>query len=272
MVTLIQKPVRRLFAFGCSFTNYQSTTWPEILAEHLDVPYFNFGKGGTGNLFTFNQIMMADSYYKFTEDDLIIVCWTNSYRLDSFQQGQWQSQGTSYFESERNFYQLEYHGLRDLTFIDLVANFLAGKKCQWHFLSMCDFDTSYIEKLDVKYQEIVDLIQPSFYNVLWQGDLAVKTEMNRMRYGSRLIEFHPSPLEHFHYLTAIFGTIFSKELKLKVHDMEKNYYNFWMEHLNNSSEAEVGFHTMPQSRHEELKNLTTIRRPENYSYWLPHNA
>lgn len=272
MATLITRPVRRLFAFGCSFTNYQSTTWPEILAEHLHIPFFNFGQGGTGNLFTFNQIMMADNYYKITDDDLVIVCWSNIYRIDSFQKS-WHRQGNLNFEKNAKEFDLEYFGVRDLTFMTLVKNFLTAKACQWHFLSMCDFDCNLkFPDTDLYLQDILDIVQPSFYYVLWQNNLDNKAELNRKKYGPRLIELHPSPIEHYTYLCKIFGNIFSTKLKLQVYELEKNYVNFWMRCLNDSDKEEVGFHTIPLSQHEVLKQCTTLRQPENYIWWSPHYA
>ena len=273
MVDLIQNPVRRLFAFGCSFTNYQATTWPEIIAEHLDIPFFNFGKGGTGNLFSFNQIMMADSYYNFTDQDLVIVCWTNIYRTDSFQQGLWQALGNVNFKKDMANFDLEYYALRDYTFIELVDKFLTHKKCQYHFLSMCDLDQTLDSNLEFRpiytgMNTLQSKIQPSFYKVLWNNNLQNKFELNRQRYSERFIEFHPSPQEHYNYLCDTFGNIFSKDLKMKVYGLEKTYYNFWTELLNDST-GEIGFHTIGQDQHEMLKELTTLRRPENYGFWLP---
>ena len=46
---------KRLFVFGCSFTQYRWPTWADIIAKdnpHLE--YFNTANSGAGNLYIFN--------------------------------------------------------------------------------------------------------------------------------------------------------------------------------------------------------------------------
>jgi len=73
---------KRFFSFGCSFTRYWWETWADIIAFDLEIPYYNFGYPGIGNTAITSYINYADSKYKFTKDDLIIVQWTSPFRHD----------------------------------------------------------------------------------------------------------------------------------------------------------------------------------------------
>ena len=69
----------RLFAFGCSFTNYRWSTWADCLAPEFD-NFENWGQSGAGNEFIFNSVMEADQRQQFGTGDTVIVCWTTSTR------------------------------------------------------------------------------------------------------------------------------------------------------------------------------------------------
>jgi hypothetical protein len=86
---LINRPVRRVFTFGCSFTGYAWMCWPEAIAYDLNIPLYNYGRSGAGNQYIFNMLMQANNYYKFDENDLVIVSWTNVYRDDKFIKNNW---------------------------------------------------------------------------------------------------------------------------------------------------------------------------------------
>ena len=73
MKPLYKNKPKRLFTFGCSFTEWIWATWANILAYELDVPFYNFGKPGAGNYYIANQISQADAIFNFTKDDLVIV-------------------------------------------------------------------------------------------------------------------------------------------------------------------------------------------------------
>mgnify|MGYP003630184680 CR=1 FL=1 len=91
------KNYKRLFAFGCSFTNYYWPTWADVIAH--DMPgahYTNTGKAGAGNTYILAQLSQAMQYYNIGEDDLVCIMWTSFYRQDSYRKGKWNVPGNIY--------------------------------------------------------------------------------------------------------------------------------------------------------------------------------
>jgi hypothetical protein len=232
---MINRSVKRLFAFGCSFTKYHWACWPEIIAEDLEIPFYNYGKSGAGNQFIANMIAQADVQHKFTADDLIIVCWTNVCREDKWHNGQWSTPGNIYTQ---NIYSDDYvkkwadplgYLVRDCATIALAQGHLENKNCQYHFFSMCELshtfdlnEKNHVDKnLQDVYQKICDMYKeilaiPSFYDLLWHNDIHQhKFKSQKQIYGDYFDDGHPSPLDHLNFLRCLFPQHCFKESTIK---------------------------------------------------------
>ncbi len=152
---LITLQPKRIFCFGCSFTQYLWATWAEIIGyEFPDAEFYNFGKSGAGNQYIFNMLMQADSVYNFTHEDLVMIQWTNVSREDRYlhaghkgllntesKHGAWSTPGNIYTQGFYDHvwlkkYFSEYGAMvRDLAFIK-AAHQILKHKAQWHFLQM----------------------------------------------------------------------------------------------------------------------------------------
>jgi len=73
--------MRRLFAFGCSFTMYAWPTYADFLGREFDY-YENWGFPGLGNRAIAQRIAECNAKNKFTKDDVVIVQWTTHIRHD----------------------------------------------------------------------------------------------------------------------------------------------------------------------------------------------
>jgi len=216
---LIEYKPTRLFTFGCSFTNYIWPTWANILAYELNCPLYNYGRGGAGNQYIFNVLMQADNYFKFNENDLVIVCWTNISREDRYFNGQWHSPGNIYTQTtyDSNFIK-KYadetnHALRDLAVIKASYEFLKSKNLQFHFLKILDFQqvcqwNTKIGEVDNRlyqqYKKYLDFVKPSFYDILWDGKVRRRQELDKIEIDARYENGHPLPYEHLKYLQTVF--------------------------------------------------------------------
>jgi hypothetical protein len=147
--------LRRLFTFGCSFTNYIWPTWADFLGTEFD--YFeNWGIPGLGNVAIANRLAEAHSKHKFTKDDTIVIQWSShirndyhTFRLDP--RGRisgWKTKGSIFNYINRpvydrrwidSFFDEQSYLMYSLNSMVLVKSMLENIGCQWAMTSMSDF-------------------------------------------------------------------------------------------------------------------------------------
>jgi hypothetical protein len=203
----------RLFAFGCSFTNYRWSTWADCLAPEFD-EYHNWGQSGAGNPYIFNSIMEADQRHHFGAGDTVIVCWSTALRDDRYVLKRWHTLGGMFNTPIYNTSYLKTHVdergylIRDIAYIKAIKVFLETKMLSnWKFLSMRNFklkireltDSDDVSDVVELYQDIFDSILPSYQEILHS------LNPNLWSYEGWKIatDPHPTPAEHLAYLDAI---------------------------------------------------------------------
>lgn len=224
MPKLIKNQPKRFFAFGCSFTRYCWTTWPEIIAEDLGIEYYNFGAPSAGNEFMFNRLMQVDAHFNLNEDDLVIICWTNTFREDRYANKRWIIPGNVYMQDEyptehvKKYYtDAESVALHDFAYIKASRTLLEHKKCNWHFLQMLDLN----EKQLVNERKFM---QPSFYKILWNNDLTARELYEQKTYG--FFDGHPTPKEHLTYLANVFEHNWKVQTVSKIDKLDDELHTF----------------------------------------------
>jgi len=288
MIKLINKTPTRLFTFGCSFTDYKWATWANILAYEFDCEFYNFGKSGAGNSYIVNQLTQANSYFKFNENDLVIVSWTNISREDRWNKSRgWITPGNIYSQHDydKNFianWANEIHfALRDFSNIDLAKKYLENLT-NYHFISMCNI-TKHINQWENKaknvnqeikdltslYQDSLDCILPSFYDVLWNGDIDKKWRRDWRYIHKHFSDGHPTIQEHYQYLIQVFDYKFSKKTKQAVEAL----YNNWVEYIREgykNTKTSCGLHDMPTSWTDKMEDNYKLKKPGLIPYQLYH--
>jgi hypothetical protein len=76
---------KRLFTFGCSYTNFYMYTWADIMGRIMEpagYKFYNMGASGLGNAGIFYTMIRANDRYKFTEHDKIMVVFSSWARED----------------------------------------------------------------------------------------------------------------------------------------------------------------------------------------------
>lgn len=86
----------RIFALGCSYTNYFYPTWPSILSTEFNKPVYNLGMSGASNPFITSQLMQLSHYYDLTENDVVIICWSLHGRVSKL--------GMEYWDTDNQWY------------------------------------------------------------------------------------------------------------------------------------------------------------------------
>lgn len=130
----------RLFTFGCSFTDYIWTTWPQVLGRQYQIPLYNYGKSGAGNMYIFNHVMQADCYYNFQPEDIIAICWTNVCREDRYANKQWHTNGNIFTNDQfskdwvKTWADPLGMAIRDYAAIKATQDFIQSKTNNYLFL------------------------------------------------------------------------------------------------------------------------------------------
>ena len=88
---------KRIFCFGCSYTDFCWPTWADIMIHSLiggtgttpsenstHTQGYNLGLSGGSNLSIARTILQAHARYVFTEADTVIVQWTSAFRKQAY--------------------------------------------------------------------------------------------------------------------------------------------------------------------------------------------
>lgn len=277
---LIDKIPKRLFTFGCSFTEYKWATWANILGYEFDCEFYNFGKSGAGNTFITNQVTQANNIFNFNKNDLVIINWTNISREDRWSNKKgWVTPGNIYSQQDYDtkFVKLwanDIHfALRDFANIDLTRQYLKNKT-NYHFLSMCNV-TKHVnqwensvknENKELKniadiYKNALSEIRPSFYDVLWNGNIDYKWKKDWQEIHPHYSDGHPTIKEHFEYLTKTFDYNFSSKTITRVETL----HNDWIDYIRKGyakTKIDCGLHNMPTKWADNIRDEFILREED----------
>lgn len=165
--------MKRLFAFGCGFTNYYWPTWAEMLAYDLDIPLYNYGKENIDNKEIFNSLMQADNFFNFNENDIVVVQWNHSQSVIDI-----------------------------LSFIKSSDCLLTTKKCEYYFISSAKVINDQDKKSD-QYKKIITNFSPHLLK-LKKSFQEVPFIENKDVVDPRFKSEYPSPMSHINYFERIF--------------------------------------------------------------------
>jgi hypothetical protein len=176
--------MKRLYTFGCSFTQYNWPTWADILGREFDY-YENWGQGGAGNQFIFNSLIECLVKNKLTNNDQIIIMWTNVSREDRYVNDRWITSGNIFTQVEyseefiKKYADEKGYLLRDLALIHAAKKMLEQYSVPYIFTSMVPVDNSdqynispikgVTEILDA-YKETIESIRPSVFETVFKFD------------------------------------------------------------------------------------------------------
>lgn len=219
---------KRFFAFGCSFTHYHWPTWADIVAySYPTAEYYNYGRAGAGNQVAFSRIMECDERYKFNENDLVMVQWSNCARQDMWKDQHWIGYGNIYSGSKysddflTNYASDPYgYTLRDLGYVKAVNHLLASRNVVRFNLSMCSFlipdQYNYIKNrvdftqstlITENYKDVLASIRPGFFETVFKSDWFSRYPRPQTLYqGTEMLlkdDQHPTPLESLEYLRTV---------------------------------------------------------------------
>lgn len=145
--------MKRLFTFGCSFTNYLWPTWSDILEKEFRSSQ-NWGHSGLGNRAISERVAECHANNNFTKDDVVIVQWTSHLRHDWMHfnhprsdASAWRTKGSVYTEENLKLYSRGWidtfwdekaYFIHTLNHILLTQGLLNSTGCTWYMTSMTD--------------------------------------------------------------------------------------------------------------------------------------
>ena len=202
----------RLFAFGCSFTNYHWQTWVDSIADQFDEVQ-NWGMVGCGNQSISIRLSQCHKSHNITKDDTVLIMWTNVAREDRWSISGWTNAGNRK-KSETNKHldskDLQWYALRDYTTIANTVWLLNHLGCKYEMYSMIPITERYdqydVEPIGIfdKAKNISDVfgnelerIKPSVIDVLYNGAWPDPFGNNGIR------DMHPLPSEHLKYMDLV---------------------------------------------------------------------
>lgn len=164
---------QRIFAFGCSFTQYGWPTWADLIAlQYPEKKYYNYGMAGLGNLGIASRISEANKRYDFNENDLVMVMWSTFCREDRWVDHKWLTNGNVYNSEYPRDWVEKYadpygYLIRDHALINLTNSFLQQSKFGSIILKSAPF--SYVEHGGQDNDELLDdlkMVYANSYNEL----------------------------------------------------------------------------------------------------------
>jgi hypothetical protein len=145
--------MKRVFAFGCSYTAYSYPTWADLL--HLDFDHVeNWGLPGIGNRAIAERIAECHAKNKFTKDDIVIVQWSSHLRNDWYSTSSntdrfagWRTYGSIFNYHNAKLYDKEWidtfffepaYVMHTLNSIVATQSLLKFTGCVWYMTSIGD--------------------------------------------------------------------------------------------------------------------------------------
>lgn len=145
--------MKKLFTFGCSFTNYNWPTWADLLGLEY-FPHFNWGYAGLGNRAIADRVAEAHARMSFEKGDVVIIQWSSPLRHDWMRTDLTKTEGTywkthgSIFSKENSkvfdshwintFWDEKAYVIQTLNAIVATQEFLNGVGVEWYMTSMND--------------------------------------------------------------------------------------------------------------------------------------
>jgi len=222
--------MKRLFAFGCSFTGgCLYTTWADHLSNHFDF-YENWALAGIGNRGIFNRLNEAILKRNITKDDTVVIIWSSPIREDRILTNahSWAACGSIYNQSTYSPDWVEkyfnpFMGLMEtVNYVHAAQHILENIDCEWtmgwmispdqtnfksefvqnknSFLKLCDpknllVDSvikinSHLKMIDVDMEDYIHFCRET-YNT---------PEMLSLLNGvTAYKDSHPDPLSHYYF-------------------------------------------------------------------------
>jgi hypothetical protein len=148
------KQKRRLFTFGCSYTQYTYPTWADFLGLEFE-SFENWGQAGLGCRAIAERIAECHARNTFTKDDIVIIQWTTHIRHDFYtaapilgRRENWKTFGSVFSVENRKLYDRKWidtfffepgYIMHCLNHMLMIQTMLESIGCTWYMTSIGDW-------------------------------------------------------------------------------------------------------------------------------------
>jgi len=209
---------KRLFVFGCSFTNYKWPTWANMLHREMpDAEFFNFGRAGAGNTFIAAMLIEVNERYQFTETDLVIAQWSTYFREDRYVANDWLTPGNIFTQDTydadfvKKFACPRGYLIRDMATITSIKYMLKSLPSDGIMLSsilaqgedatsdISDITTLYEDTISSMHTPMAEILRPPGDSTPFPWPATIKYTVR----GKIVHDYHPGPLSYHLYLQKL---------------------------------------------------------------------
>lgn len=265
--------MKRLFAIGCSYTNYNWPTWADWLGGEFD-EYYNFGRTGAGNRYIGSMLGFILPKLNLTEDDTVVVQWGSLLRYDTYSEsGKWGNAcGNMYNQNlydiswVRKYFYPEQMAFETISYVNLVKAFLSNSKCKWTMFWLLNPNIDeYLgepfrlqqqyrvdsEKIERTLQEIRKN-KKVFYDNFLESDLSLfQLDFNTPMFHNGQKDSHPTSVAHLEYakyITKNLGATFN----LNKYDQLAKEWDFFKSNLETTDQLHLQ-PSYPTTRNDNSK-------------------
>ena len=145
---------KRLFTFGCSYTQYTYPTWADFLGLEFD-QFENWGMAGIGCKAIAERVAECHARNNITKNDIVIVQWSTHLRHDFYtpapildRRENWKTMGSVFSVENRPLYDKKWidtfffepgYIMHCLNHILMIQTMLESIGCTWYMTSIGDW-------------------------------------------------------------------------------------------------------------------------------------
>lgn len=256
---------KRIFTFGCSFTEYVWPTWADMVLYGNEG--INVGVRGVGNEAILYRLMEVERKYCLNENDTVIIIFTTPIRWDLIvsNNSEWagfgQATTSSLSKYENELYTIDGLIFKSMYSIKLIKEFLDKRSIKYVFGSVNNLYENYGNyfenfELSTEINALVDLVKNEV-NLNLQDFHSYLYEQKYWPVSKKWIDindYHPRPMGYYKWIKDILLNDVDIDLKINENDILK--IESEIEELKTMSECEIYF----KKKHSDLMNKKLTRK------------
>lgn len=256
---------KRIFTFGCSFTEYVWPTWADMILYGNEG--LNVATRGTGNEAILYRLMEVDRKHKLNNSDVVIIIFTTPIRWDLIisNNSEWAGFGqvttSALSKYENDLFTIDGLIFKSMYSIKLIKEFLDKRDVKYVFGSVNNLYENYgnyfedfklsneINSLVKSVKDDVKLNLQDFHSYLYEQRYWPVSKK-----WSDINDYHPRPINYYNWIKDVL--LKSVDIDLKITDSEVMEMELDIGGLKTMKECEIFF----KNEYSELMDKKLTRK------------